>query len=107
MNAQIKDLAAEVAQDGLSFSNDRAALLAIMNGLHNEVQGVPAEVEHAYLVASLRVLDAKYGWTTPKVNTRETDAARQVREDNVYQMLATIYLMSLGGARVNITPRGI
>jgi hypothetical protein len=102
LSPKILTLSAQVARFGLQFQNDKEPLKAICAELAAEVAGRPWIEIQQHIVAGLKACDAHDHWQTNKVRPTETDAQRQAREDQVYAMLATIYLMATEGVRVGL-----
>ena len=109
LSAAIQAEAKKVMRDGVEkFSDpvDKAAIMRICGLLADEANAraatrwAPWADVYAHIVAGLKACDAAFGWQTARLRDGETDQQRQVREDAVYGMAASIYLLGTQGVHV-------
>lgn len=103
--------ARNVQRDGLlKFGDpfDKVSLMAICRLAEEEINALVATRRapwlsvHAHIVAVLKECDATCGWKTQDAFTGESAEQKQKREEIIYQMLATVYLLSTAGVRVGL-----
>ena len=103
LSPAIQTQAKAVMADGIMiFSKDQKALLEICRLAALEVKGKPWDQVHSKIVSTLRACDSLFNWQTGKIRPGETDVERQARENAVYQMMATIYLLGTEGVRIGL-----
>lgn len=104
-------LAKMVTADGLlKFSDpvDKQSIMVLVRILAEQADAVRptryAEFNVAYdwIVAGLKACDGAAGWQTVKAYPSETDEQRQIREDRIYGMLASLFLLARDGVRVGL-----
>lgn len=103
--------ARKVSSDGLlklTDPVDKAALLEICRLAADEADGKATtryaawSQVYSYIVSILKDADRTCGWQTARIAPGETDVQRQAREDAIYGMLASLYLLARDGVKVGM-----
>jgi hypothetical protein len=96
---RIEAIAKALPDGGFSFQQDGASLMAILELADEDFFALPAKERVAYLSAFLKMLDRKFGWKTA-LRLGESPVQADIREGQVYQMLATLYVLQASGVLV-------
>lgn len=109
LTPEILKVAQKVTSDGLlKFSDviDKTALMSLTKTFAEQADAVrPTRYGEfnfvwEWVVAGLKECDRAVGWRTVRLTPGETDAERQLREDRIYGMLASLYLLGRDGVKV-------